>query len=90
MKIRIHFNEVRETLEARDAGEALTRLKIEAASRAPFLLRGVIKRLGDMQFATEAVKHDNATHGRSDALPRSAQEFLDWAVKRGYATIIEP
>jgi hypothetical protein len=43
-----------------------------------------------MQFAQEAVKRDNAANGRDDALPNSPQEFLDWAVERGYATVIEP
>ena len=89
MKIKIHIQDIEETVEVRDADEALGKLKSEAAARAPFLLRGVIKSLSNVSFAQEAVKRDNAAHGRNDVLPKSAQEFLDWAVERGYATILE-
>ena len=43
--------------------------------------------MSDLSFAGEAVKRANAQSGRDDAAPRSAQEFLDWAVERGYVTI---
>ena len=88
MKLEIHVQYIRQTVEVRDADEALLMMKAEAASRAPFLLRGVIKSLGDLSFASEVVKRANASEGRQDALPKSAQEFLDWAVERGYATIL--
>ncbi len=90
MKLEIHVQDIRETVEVKDATEALSALKGEAASRAPFLLRGVIKSMGDLQFAGEVVKRANAAEGREDAIPKTAQEFLDWAVERGYATILEP
>jgi hypothetical protein len=89
MKIKIHFQNIQETVEVRDAAEALSKLKAEAAARAPLLVRGVIKSLGDIQFAQEAVKRDNAASGQSAALPQTAEEFLKWATARGYATIIE-
>jgi hypothetical protein len=90
MKIQINIGDIQEVLEASDAGDALSKLKAEAVSRAPFLLKGIIKSFGDLQFAQEAVKRDNAANGRNDALPNSPQGFLNWAVERGYATIIEP
>lgn len=90
MKIQIHVQDINQTVDVKDAAEALSRLKDEAAARAPFLLRGVIRSLGDLNFAGEVVKRANASEGRNDALPQSAQAFLDWAVERGYATIIEP
>ena len=89
MKIQIHFNEINETVDAKDAAEALSKLKAEAAARAPLLLRGVIKHFGDVQFAQEAVKRDNLAQSTNDPLPGTAQEFLDWAVRKGYATILE-
>lgn len=87
MKVHIHIQNIDETVQVRDAAEALSRLKSEAARRAPFLLRAVVKSMSDLAFAAEAVKRDNARSGRQDAAPKSAQEFLDWAVIRGYATI---
>jgi len=90
MKIEIHVQDIRQTVDVRNAEEALSMMKDEAASRAPFLLRGVIKSLSDSNFAAEVVKRANAAEGKQDALPQSAQEFLDWAVARGYATILEP
>ena len=89
MKLEIHVQDIRQTVEVRDAAEALSMMKAEAASRAPFLLRGVIKSLADLNFACEVVKRANASEGRQDALPKSAQEFLDWAIERNYATILE-
>ena len=90
MKIKIHYQDIQETVEVRDAADALSRLKGEAAKRAPFLLRGVVKSMSDMAFAAEAVKRANGASGRSDPIPASAQQFLDWAVARGYATVLEP
>ena len=90
MKLEIHVQDIRQTVQVADAAEALKLLKAEAAERAPFLLRGVIRSLSDLHFAGEVVKRANAAEGRDDALPQSAQQFLDWAVERGYATILEP
>ncbi len=90
MKLHIQIEQVRETVEVRDAAEALSRFKKEAAKRAPFMLRPVVNAMSDMSFAAEAVKRDNARSGRQDAAPKNAQEFLDWAVARGYVTIEGP
>lgn len=90
MKIEVHFQDIRETVEVRDAQEALSRFKDEAVARAPMLLRGLIRSLSDLHFAGEVVKRANAAENREDELPRSAQQFLEWAVERGYVTILEP
>ena len=90
MKIEIHVQDIRQTVEVRDAAQALSMMKDEAANRAPFLLKGVIKSFSDLNFAAEVVKRANSSEGRQDAIPQTAQQFLEWAVKRGYATILEP
>lgn len=90
MKIEVHFQDIREVVEVRDAQEALSRFKDEAAARAPMLLRGLIRSLSDLHFAGEVVKRANTAENRQDELPQSAQQFLDWAVERGYVTILEP
>ena len=89
MKLHIQVAGVDEHVDVRDAKEALQRLKNEAAKRAPFLLRGVIKGMSDLGFAAEAVKRDNARTGRNDPAPGSAQQFLDWAIERGYVRVEE-
>jgi hypothetical protein len=89
MKVRIQVGDVDEIVAARDAGDLLAQAKAEAARRAPFLLRGMVRGLSDAQFAGEVVKRANAAAGHDDPSPRSAQEFLDWALRRGYATILE-
>ena len=90
MKVKIHIEDIHETVEAPDASAVLHLVKYEAGRRAPFLLRGIINGMGDLAFAGEAVKRANKASGRKDPLPGSAQEFLDWATERGYATIVEP
>lgn len=90
MIIKIHYQDIQETVEVRDAADALSRLKAEAAKRAPFLMRAVIKSLSDLAFAGRAVQMANESSGRNDPAPTSAQQFLDWAVERGYATVVQP
>ena len=88
MKLHVRIeNLIDETFEATDANDALHRVKREAAQRAPFLQRAVINAMSDNAFAAEAVKRVNAHNGRSDAIPQSAQGFLDWAMERGYVTL---
>ncbi len=87
MKLNIHFQGIRETIEVADASTALREFKKEAAKRAPFLLRPVINGMSDLTFAAEAVKRNNQAKKRNDPPPASAQAFLDWAVERGYVTI---
>ena len=89
MKLQIHVQDIQETVDVQDAAEGLSRLKSEAASRAPFLVRAVIRSMSDLNFAAEVVKRANAAEHRADPLPASAQEFLNWAIERGYATILE-
>ena len=89
MKVRIQFGGVDEVVEARDANEMLKMARAEAAKRAPFLLRGVVRAMSDQQFLAEAVKRANATTGDNDPAPQTAQEFLEWGEKRGYVTILE-
>jgi hypothetical protein len=88
MKLKLQYNELNAEIEAKDAADALSQFKGEVAARSPLLLRGVIRSMGDVSFAQEVVKRHNAAHGRGDDLPASAQQFLDWAVERGYATIL--
>lgn len=89
MKLHIHAAGVDEQVEVRDAAEALSRTKSEAAKRAPFLVRPVIKSMSDLTFAAEAVKRNNAETKRDDPPPVSAEEFLQWAVQCGYVSVIE-
>ena len=88
MKLHIHVQKVDEIVEVKDAAEALRRTRQEAAKRAPMLLRPVLNAMSDMAFAGEAVKRHNGESGRSDAIPQSAQEFLDWAIERGFVSVM--
>ena len=89
MKLHIHAGGVDEIVEVKDAAEALRRSKSEAAKRAPFLLRPVVNAMSDLTFAAEAVKRHNAEHKRNDALPDSAEAFLQWAIERKYVSVVE-
>ena len=89
MKLHIHLQGINERVEVADAAQALQRFKAEAAKRAPMLLRPVIKSMSDLSFAAEAVKRSNGQSGRNDPAPASAQQFLDWAVERGYVSVEE-
>ena len=89
MKLHIHVQKVDEIVEVKDAEEALRRTKQEAAKRAPLLLRPVVNAMSDLTFAAEAVKRYNGESGRDDKIPTSAQEFLDWAIERGFVTIVQ-
>lgn len=87
MKLHIHVHNIRETVEVQSADEALRRFKQETAKRAPMMLRPFINSMSDLSFAAEAVKRNNQETKRDDPAPASAQQFLDWAVERGYVTV---
>jgi hypothetical protein len=87
MKIRISLGDINQSFEGRDEADLLRQAKTEAGRRAPFLMRPVINNMGDVAFAAEVVKRVNQAEKRNDALPQSAKEFLDWAVRRGYAKV---
>lgn len=89
MKIQITLDEINQSFEGRDAAELLHQAKREAARRAPFLMRAVINGMSDLAFANEVVKRANQQEKRNDALPQSAQDFLDWAAQRGYVKVVE-
>ena len=89
MKIQIALDDLNQSFEGRDAADLLHQAKGEAARRAPLLMRAVINRMSDLSFAGEVVKRANQQEKRGDALPQSAQQFLDWAVRRGYAKVVE-
>ena len=84
MKIRITLGDINEAIEGHDADDVLRKAKMEAARRAPFLVRPVISNMSDLGFAAEVVKRSNGEQKRNDPAPQSAQEFLDWAVQHGY------
>jgi hypothetical protein len=90
MKVRIQYQKIDETVESQDAASLLHEVKQQAAKRAPLLMRPVVKGMSDLAFAAEAVKMANRETGRNDPAPASAQAFLDWAVQRGYVTILAP
>ena len=89
MIIRVHYQSINETFEAKSSEEALRKFKQEAAKRAPFLMRGVINAMNDQKFAQEVVSRANTAHKRSDPIPQTAQEFLNWASSRGFITVEE-
>lgn len=89
MKLRIHAYGAHATGQARDAEDALQQFKTAIAGGAPLWARPLVRRVDALTIAREAVKRDNAAQGRNDPLPDSAQAFLDWALRRGYASLIE-
>lgn len=89
MKVKVDIRGKSEEFEATDAADLLRKAKAEAAKRAPLLLRAGIKAMGDLMFAGAIVKKHNEAKGDRDPAPKSAQEFVDWATKRGYVTILD-
>ena len=89
MTIRVHYQSINETFQASTPEEALRKFKGEAVKRAPFLLRGFIGAMNDQKFAQEVVTRANTAHKRSDPVPQTAQQFLDWAASRGFITVEE-
>lgn len=88
MKIELTYQDIKQSFDGRDANDILRQAKAEAARRAPFLLRAVVNRMSDIDFAGAVVQRANAAEGRNDPAPQSAQEFLDWGVARGYVRIL--
>lgn len=89
MKVQIAIGSQKAVFEARDEAALLRAAKSEAAKRAPFLLRTAINAMTDLAFAGQVVARANKDSGLSDPAPISAKEFLDWAISRSYATVLE-
>lgn len=89
MTIKIHYRDIKEELQARDAEDALSKFKKEASKRSPLPIRMMINAMGDLKFAGEVVSRANKARGTTDPAPKSAREFLDWAQKNGFVTITE-
>ena len=87
MKLHIHVRDIRETVEVQSAEDALRRFKQETAKRVPMMMRPFVNGMSDLSFAAEAVKRNNQASKRNDPAPTSAQQFLDWAVERGYVSV---
>jgi hypothetical protein len=90
MKIELTVEDINQTFTGHDADDILRQAKAEAARRAPFLMRGFIQGMSDLQFAGAVVQRANVVQKRNDPAPRDAQAFLDWAVERGFVKILEP
>lgn len=87
MTIQIHYKDIKETVEARNPDEALSKFKKEASKRSPFVVRAALSAMSDLKFAGEVVARANKARGTSDPAPKSAQEFLTWAQTNGFLTI---
>lgn len=90
MKIELTVEDIKQEFEGQDAADLLRQAKAEAARRAPFLMRGFIQGMNDIQFAGVVVQRANAAQKRNDPAPQDAQQFLEWAVGQGYIRILEP
>ncbi len=89
MKLQVHAYGVQVVAQARDADEALRGFKTAIISGAPKWTRPMMGQMDALTIAREAVKRDNAAQGCAEPLPSSAQEFLDWALRRGYISLLE-
>jgi hypothetical protein len=87
MKVEISIGKEKAVFEARDEAALLHAAKVEAARRAPFLLRAAVNAMSDLTFAAQVVARANKAKGTNDPSPQNAREFLDWAKARGYATV---
>lgn len=52
-------------------------------------MRAVVNSMSDLSFAAQVVARANKDSERDDKAPKDAREFLDWAILRGYATVME-
>jgi len=89
MTIKIHYKDIQEEFQARDAADALSKFKKEAAKRAPLPLRMLINAASDLKFAGEVVSRANKARGTNDPTPKTAKDFLDWAQTNGFVTLVE-
>lgn len=88
MKVEIAIGDQKATFEADDEAALLRAVKNEAAKRAPWLMRAAVNAMSDLSFAAQVVARANKESGRDDHAPQSAREFLEWAISRGYATVL--
>lgn len=95
MKVRVQIQhdtlKLDEVIEAKNAEEIVALAKSKTAAKLPFALRLAVNAMSPHIFMQEIVKRYNAELKPNPpiAIPNSADEFLQTAVKLGFVTIIE-
>ncbi len=87
MKLHVRVHDIDETFEAADATAMLHVIKREVEKRAPMLMRPLVRGMSDMRFAAEVVKRAGQQKNHQDPTPATPEQFLEWAVSRGYASV---
>lgn len=77
-----------DTLVAPDARTLLETAKERVASEMG-ILGFVVRAMSPITFAQQVVKLYNQKYGKSQPLPRTADDFLDFGRRTGYLTVLE-
>jgi hypothetical protein len=99
MKLHININLLGFTFKNDDSGDTYDALIVSIkekaipiiVDRSPRLLRGVIRRklekMSPLQFTQEVIRQYNKQFGTAWPQPKTCEQFVTWAVARGYATL---
>ena len=93
MKLQVKFDiqglSVDEAIEGAGAPEITRQAKLTIASRLGFLAGAFVKSMPDLEFSREVTRRYNAATGSHCDLPASVEDFIDWAIAQGLASVIE-
>ena len=76
-------------LDSSGLGAVVSVMKAEAANRANFMVRVLVRSLTPLAFAQQVVSRYNEALGRTIPVPRSCAEFLELGKDEGIVTVLE-
>ena len=80
---------VDQVVEGKDAGEVLHKIKLYTASKCMWPVSSHIRRMGDIDFAREAVKRYDKTTGYASTMPMFPADFIRWSLDRQLASVLD-
>lgn len=87
LRIPAHGEVLEETLEGATWDQLADGVRHALEARLSFVKRMAARTLSDASFWAEVVRRYNDEHGTDHSAPATAEDFIDFGVEVGYATI---
>ena len=93
MKLHVKFdaNNIKvDEIVSGDTPEAVVRaMQARVAKELGLIAGAVVRSMSPLAFAQEATRRYNAASGDNAPVPQSCQQFLQYGVTKGFATVVE-
>jgi hypothetical protein len=93
VKLHVKFDanniKVDEIISGDTAEAVVGAMQARVAKELGLILGAVVRNMSPLAFAQEATRRYNAASGDTAPVPQSCQQFLQYGVSKGFATVLE-